>query len=185
MVLFAPYLAACALLAVAGVAKAARPADTARALAQSLPAWAVRPSRLAVRAGAGLEAALGVAALVWPARPLAAAVAASYLAFCAFVLVARARGGALASCGCFGTPDTPPTLSHVAVDAVAAAAAATVAAAGRTGLLGPVLAHQHDHGWPLAVLAAVLAWLAYLVLVPLTRLGALRAARPPTAGVWP
>ncbi len=34
------------------------------------------------------------------------------------VAYARSRGGALASCGCFGTPDTPATLLHVVVDLV-------------------------------------------------------------------
>ena len=51
-------------------------------------------------------------------RPVPALlVAASYAAFTAFVLLARSRGGVLASCGCFGRADTPPTTTHVVVTA--------------------------------------------------------------------
>ena len=41
----------------------------------------------------------------------------SYLAFTAFVITARLKGGVLASCGCFGKADTPPTWLHAAVTA--------------------------------------------------------------------
>lgn len=158
---FGVYLAAAMLLAGAGIAKAARPGDTSRALGASLRWWPHRAGPALVRLAAIGEAALGAAALVWPGRAVAGAVAFSYAAFVAFLLVARARGGPLATCGCFGQPDTPPTLTHVAVDAGAALAAAGVAAGGP----GP-------YRWPLVAAAVVAAWLAYLVLVPLTRVRA-------------
>jgi hypothetical protein len=110
MELIGPYLVACVLLVLAGGLKAVRPDDTARALAPLIPGRA-RPRfsfgrlRQLIRTAAGLEAALGVVALVWPRPIVAGLVAASYLAFAAFVAYARAKGGALASCGCFGTPD--------------------------------------------------------------------------------
>ncbi|HET9070319.1 MAG TPA: MauE/DoxX family redox-associated membrane protein [Acidimicrobiales bacterium] len=178
MALFGLYLAAAALLVGAGAAKARRPGDTARAIAAALPRLPAPRAARVVRVAAAGEAALGAAALAWPARPLAASVALSYLGFTAFVLVARARGGPLATCGCFGRPDTPPTVAHALVDAAAAAAAAAVAAAAPPGWLPAVLARQAHHGWPLVLAAAVLAWFAYLVLVPATRLAALRANRP-------
>ena len=64
------------------------------------------------------EAALGLAAVLVGGRLTALLVAGSYAAFTAFVLLARARGGVLASCGCFGRADTPPTTTHVVVTAV-------------------------------------------------------------------
>ena len=79
MELIGLYLVAAGLLVVAGVAKALRPDDTARALAalarprrrdgHLVP---LRVARGVVRTGALAEAALGIAALVLP-RPLAAA----------------------------------------------------------------------------------------------------------------
>jgi hypothetical protein len=178
-VLFGPYLAAAALLAVAGAAKAARPYDTARALAAGVPGWPARGGAVVVRVGAGVEAALGLVALAWPARPVAAAVAVSYAIFAGFVVFARARGGPLATCGCFGSPDTPPTILHVVVNLVATGAGGAVAAAGLHGASTVVLGHSYAHGVPLAIAAALTAWLAYLALVPLARLGDLRAL-PPT-----
>jgi hypothetical protein len=174
MSLLGPYLIACALLAVAGLMKAVRPADTARALHGVLGGIGLRPATIAVRAGACVEGALGIVALVIPWPVPACAVAVSYLAFAVFVLEARRRGGSLASCGCFGTADTPPTLAHVVVDVGLAASALVVAASGLTGTLGAVLASQPLHGVPLALLSALGAWLTFLVLSPLARLQATR-----------
>ena len=148
------YLAACGLLVVAGAAKVARPADTARALRATLPRFPRAAG--AVRTAAAAEAGLGVVALVFPVAPLAALVAASYLGFAVVVAVVRRRGGALASCGCFGTPDTPATGLHVLIDLALAASAASVAAAGHPGTLGPLLADQPLHG--VALVAARARW---------------------------
>ena len=49
-------------------------------------------------------------------RSRPALVAGSFAGFAVVVAFARHRGGAIASCGCFGTPDTPATLVHVAVN---------------------------------------------------------------------
>jgi|GEM_PF-508716 len=176
---FAPYLAACGLLVVAGIAKTRRPQDTARALLLAVPV-ASRPAALriagaAVRAGALAEAALGGAAAVWPSRPVALAVAASYGAFSLVVLSIRARGGPVASCGCFGRADTPATGLHVAVDVMLGTAAALVAF-GRlpertTG--GVLVAHPVD-GVVLLALGTAIAWLALLVMGPLGRVHAAR-----------
>ncbi len=185
MILLGPYLMASALLVVAGAAKAARPADSGRALRQGLGGPTVPVWTVLVRVGALVEAALGVAGIVRPSTPVAAAIAASYAAFTAFVLLARANGGPLATCGCFGTPDTPPTLGHAMVDVLAACSAAVVAGAGPDAPIGRILAGQADHGVPLVAGAVAATWLAVLVLVPLARLQALRALDPPPPVVGP
>jgi hypothetical protein len=119
---------------------------------------------------------------VYPQRILAGLVAASYVAFTLFVLYARHRGGALATCGCFGSPDTAATVLHAVVDAALAAAAAGVAVAAPTGTIVAVLGRQRFDGLPLLAAGLLTAALAYAVLSPLARLAALRhfdpAARP-------
>jgi hypothetical protein len=189
--LIGPYLVACGLLIIAGVAKALRPADTARALVQLAAPRASAPARrgerhrtrapslagmrTAVRVGAAAEALLGAVALAAPRAGTAAAVAVSYLAFAAVVGLAMARGGALATCGCFGRPDTPPTAVHLALNLVLAASAVAVAVtAPSAGTLGGVLAHQPWQGVPLVLVTVLGTWLATLVLV---RLAALEAVR--------
>src|SRR5436305_626456 len=96
--------AACALLlAFGGAMKVARPLDTVRALrALRLPA-----SSLAVRLLAFAEMAIGLSVVLAGGRLPALLMALSYLGFTAFVVTAMFRGGAVSSCGCFGTPDTP------------------------------------------------------------------------------
>ena len=168
-----PYLAACLLLVAAGVAKAARPGDTARALADTvpLPLAVLAPM---VRTGAVVEAVVGGAGLVHPGPWTAGLVAASYAAFAAYVTVVLARGGPLASCGCFGTPDTPATRLHVVVDLVLAASSAVVAATVTPGWLPHVVVGQPWHGVPLVLLGALAAGLVYLALGRLAELGAAR-----------
>ena len=124
----APYLAAITLLGAAGVAKAIRPAETANALAGAGlsvgPGW--------VRAGAVAEASLAVAAFVLPGPVTGGLVALAYVLFAAFIVVALQRGWALTSCGCFGRPDSPPTVAHAVLNAGAAACAVWWAAATAT-----------------------------------------------------
>jgi hypothetical protein len=182
MALLGLYMVACGLLVLAGVAKALRPGDTARALAElagARPGRRLGADRLApvVRALAALEALVGVAALVEPRRPVAALVLLSYLAFAGFVCYARIRGGSLATCGCFGSPDTPPTLVHAAVDLALAAGAAGVVVWPGTSLLD-LLGGQPFDGVPLLAASAVTGGLAYAVISPLARLGALRRMSP-------
>ncbi len=79
MELIGLYLIAAGLLVVAGVAKAARPDDTARAMAALLPGSPpLRLLRGVVRVGALAEAALGAVALAFP-RPATAALVAALL----------------------------------------------------------------------------------------------------------
>jgi Methylamine utilisation protein MauE len=168
------YLAACGLLVVAGVAKAVRPDGTVRALG-SVSAGPLPALRGVVRLGAVAEAALGVSALLLVRPELAALVAMSYAVFAAFVAYARSTGGSVATCGCFGTPDTPATLVHLVVNAALALAAAAVAWSAPSVGMASVLAHQPADGVPLVAAGAVAAWLAYLAITVLAQLQAARA----------
>jgi hypothetical protein len=152
----APYLAASLLLVAAGVAKARDPLSLVRALRAA--GLHVRAPLLArwVRVGAALEAGLGVVAVARPTAILAVAVAASYAGFTVFVLRALRQGSPLASCGCFGKIDTPPTTGHAWTTALLAVAAALVAT-------GPTT----RPGVPLLVVSAVLAYLSYVALAVL------------------
>jgi len=176
-----PYVVGCATLVVAGLAKTRRPQDTARALGVLIPRLPLRMGGYGVRVAAGFEAVLGCVAMVEPRPVLAGGVAASYLAFAGYVAFARSRGGVLASCGCFGTPDTPATRTHVVVDLGLAAGAAAVAGAGPAGNLVTILGRQPLAGVPLLVLAGVGTALVIVTMTSLARLGSARALLSPRA----
>jgi hypothetical protein len=162
-----PLLAGAGLLGVAGAAKVVRPHGTVRGLRQvGLPA---APS--AVRALAAAEVVVALTAATVGGRIGAAGVAASYATFTVFVVTALARGWPLSSCGCFGEPDSPPSVAHVVVDAALALVAGAAAVAGGPA---PIVLVSHRPGWGAAVvaLAVVTAGLAQLAL---TRLPALRS----------
>jgi hypothetical protein len=160
----APYLAGGLLLVAAGLAKTVEPLSLVRALRAA--GLRVRAPLLArwVRVLAALEALLGAVAVVHPTRPVAVAVALSYAGFTAFVLRALRSGSPLASCGCFGKTDTPPTPGHAAVTASLAVAA--LLATGSTAALD----------LPLLIVSAVLAYVTYVALavLPLVSRRALR-----------
>jgi hypothetical protein len=109
-----------------------------------------------VRVAAAFEAAVGAVAIVSPSRTTALAVAASYAGFTLFVLQALRTGSPLASCGCFGKTDTPPTRLHAIVTGVLSVLA-LIAAGNPTAELG----------LGLLVVTSVLAYLTYLVLAVL------------------
>ena len=127
-----------------------------------------------VRLGSVAEAVLGMVALSIPSAGSAWLVALSYAGFAIVVAYARSKGGAIASCGCFGTPDSPATMVHVVVDAGLAVSAAVVAIASPSGSILSILSRQPGHGVPLIVVSALCAWLTYLVLSVLTRLQSVR-----------
>jgi hypothetical protein len=164
------YLIAAGLLVVAGIAKFLRPDDTARALSDLMPAPArsavsLPRLRVGIRAGAALEAFIGVLALLFPGPAPAAFVALSYAVFTGVVLYARARGGALSSCGCFGRADTPATTLHALVDFVFAVACILVAVhISGSGSIVSLLGRQPAAGVPLLFVSAVGLYLAYVVL---------------------
>lgn len=111
--------AAAGLLVLAGAQKVLDPQPLVRATTSV--GW--RVPRQLVRAAAAAEVAVGLAALTVGSRWTSLAVAASYLLFTGFVVLALRREGVLASCGCFGKADTPPTVTHAVVTTGAALAA--------------------------------------------------------------
>jgi hypothetical protein len=167
MELIGLYLIGSALLILAGVAKTIRPGNTARALADVLPGRLQLQGP--VRVGAAVEAVIGTVAFFLP-RPIPAAlVCGSYLGFAAYVAYVRQRRGPLATCGCFGQPDTPATWLHVAINAVLATAAGAVAVQSNdASTLRSVLTTQPWSGLPLLLIGAVGVWLTYqaLALLP-------------------
>jgi hypothetical protein len=167
-----PYAATAVVLLAAGVAKVVEPDDTARALV----AAGLRVRGGAVRAGAVLEALLGLLALSWESPAVAAAVAGSYLAFAGFVLLAVVRRTPVASCGCFGEPDTPPTIVHVVLNLTAAVVALGVYGRGGVDVFD-VVAGQPLGGVPFVGLVGVTSALAFLALARLPRLQAVSPGR--------
>lgn len=148
------YVASAVLLFVAGAQKVVDPRPLVRALASvRLPVPAV-----VVRIGAAAEVLLGLAAVVTGSRVAALAVAVSYLVFTTLVLLAIARGGVLASCGCFGKRDVPPTRTHAAVTAGFAAVALVMSTRSAAGVVTDL---------PLLLAAAAVAAAAYAVLAVL------------------
>ncbi len=151
------FFAGSGLLVLAGGQKLVDPAPLVRALRSvslKIPPGVVR----LVAAG---ELALGLGGLATGGRLAAAFVAASYALFTGFVLLALARGGVLASCGCFGKQDVRPTRAHAAVTALFALSA--IAVAGRPAQ--PVWAV--DGAVALAAASVAIAATAYAVLAVL------------------
>ncbi len=166
-----PFDVAAALLAAAGASKVFAPNDTSTALrAAGLPA----PPGL-VRVAGLVEASIGAAALATGSWIAAALVGGSYAGFAAFVLLALRRGTPLASCGCFGKADTPPTRLHAVLDLGAVAASVAVALDPGPDLAG-VLRAQPLGGVPFVLLVVIGAGLAYVALTSLPR--ALAAVPP-------
>ncbi len=159
-----PALVSALLLALAGAQKLLDPAMTVGALrALRLPS-----SPALVRAGSAAELVLGVSAVAVGGAALWWLVAASYVAFGAFVLAALRKGTMIGSCGCFGREDTPPHPSHVGLNL----ALASVAAATALRAPGSILEALGDHpGTAVGVVAlsAVALLLLYAAFVELPR----------------
>lgn len=149
----------CAILALGGLAKVASPSPARvaiRAMGVNSPLWLVRALGAA-------EVALAVAAAVKGGEILPIVVGMAYLAFAAVVVVII-RGGTAASCGCFGSSATPPSILHVAVNLTSAAVAF-----GSTGMSGlrTTLQNQAGSGLPLVLLVVVGTYALFLLLTAL------------------
>lgn len=161
------FAAAAGLLALGGALKVARPTDTANALrALGVPGPVARPL---VRLGAAVELAIGITALVVGGRVTAGLVGASYLGFALFVGAALWRHTPIASCGCFGEVDAPPTVLHAVVNVAAAIAAGAGVASGHVPALDAVLRDQPWGGVPLLLFIVLAGYLAFLVMAVLPR----------------
>ncbi|MBM3674852.1 MAG: hypothetical protein FJW88_07810 [Actinobacteria bacterium] len=159
-----PFLVACGLLCVAGVAKLADPTMTVGALDR----LGVHVAPSTMRFGGGAEALLGATAAVTALSWIAALVAVSYGMFGVFVVVAMVRGAPIGSCGCFGRADTPPSVVHLLVDVVAIVAAVGVVR-GEGGGLAAELDGRALAGVPFLALVGVGVVVAYLVMTRLAR----------------
>lgn len=166
-----PFLIAAALLVVGGCAKTARPHDTATAIRTM--GFPIGPT--SVRVGGVVEVVIGMFAIVVGSRTSAVLVASSYLVFAAFVGVALLRASPIATCGCFGKADTPPSWVHVGINVAAFVAAAAVVAEPGVAL-ADVLGPQPLAGVPFVLLMITGTAAALLALTALPRL--LASARP-------
>ncbi len=163
-----PFAIACVLLAGAGALKAAKPTDTANALrAVGLP-FARRTRLVVVRAFGAAEVIIAVAALLTGNAVASALVALSYAGFAGFVVVALRRNAPIASCGCFGKVDTPPSAVHVVLDLLFAGVAAVAAFTGDVAL-PDVLRAQPLAGVPYLVLLATGVYLVFLAFTALPK----------------
>lgn len=123
-----------ALLAVAGLYKIADPAPTAGALrAAGLP-----DSVHLVRVLGGVEIGVGVVGVVWGGAVAPSMAAMLYAGFLVFVIEALRRRLPIASCGCLGATETPPTMAHVLVN-TAAVITLLIGAFYPIGILGGIL----------------------------------------------
>ncbi len=117
-VMSAPVFAAAIVLAIAGIAKLAKPKGTVLALhAVGLSVGTSLVSLLGF-----VELGLGVSVVIWPTSVLIAALGLFYLAFAVFSAIHLKKNGAHASCGCFGAADTPVHPVHVVINTALVAA---------------------------------------------------------------
>ena len=127
---------AAVVLAMAGVAKLAKPAVTAQAVRSAdLPAG-VR----SVTALGAAELVVGVVVALWQPSLGAAVLALFYLGFAIFSVRLLVVRGPEASCGCFGQTDAPIGAEHVVVNLVVGAVAGAAAAGIGTTTTNPVVA---------------------------------------------
>lgn len=176
-----PFLAASALLVLAGAPKVLDPQPLLRALRSVGVAGPTVRGRLlsggVVRVLAVVESSAGVAGLLAPSRVTAVLVVAAYVVFSGFLVLALRRGGVVTSCGCFGKADTPATRTHLALTVLLALAALAVLLAPPAG---PVWTSATSTATTLVLLgqAALLTYLAYVVMavLPLVTSRAVRSA---------
>jgi hypothetical protein len=101
------------LLVVTGVAKVSRPHDVEKALTSlGLPRVPHAGSILGA-----LEVVVGVGALFAPVLLLVQGLL--YLGFAIWVGLALRADVPIASCGCLGRADTPPSLAHIVLNVIA------------------------------------------------------------------
>jgi hypothetical protein len=167
-----PFAIGALLLALGGCSKVGAPADTANALrGVGAP---VGPGL--VRLAALVEAAVGVYALAVGDRLAGVLVMVSYLGFSAFVAVALLEKAPIATCGCFGKADTPPSLVHLACNlGFAAAALAVIVDPGVA--IADVVRSQPLAGVPFLLFVVTGVALTFLALTALPRTMALARAR--------
>lgn len=150
------------LLIITGVAKIARPHDVERALTGlGLP----RIPFAGVLVGL-VEVAVGAAAILTGAGLLAQGIL--YAIFALWILAALRLDVPLASCGCLGRDDTPPSWGHLALNVIAAGVSFGAVSS------GPIQLSLGIDGIARIGLVAVGVFLAYVVLTDGARLAGAR-----------
>lgn len=169
------FLAAAALLVVAGAAKLRDPGPAGAALATlGLPG-----GRPVVTAAALLELAVGVAGLLSQRRAVCVAVGCLYLVFACVIAGLLRRRAAAPSCGCLGGAQTPPSFVHLGFDLAATAIAALEASDAHAAGLLALSRRSPVDALLLVGCSAAGTYLAAAVIVLLP--GALRAYRSVSA----
>ena len=104
----------------------------------------------------------------WAAPDCGGRVAASYLAFGAFVFLALRRGTMIGSCGCFGREETPPHAIHVVLDLLLVSVAALTAIVSPAAPLDAIT-EQPGAGVVVLALSALALFLLHAAFVELPR----------------
>lgn len=155
------------LLVVTGFVKVARPAAAATAVGSlGLPfaggqLWTGRALGI-------VESGVGGAGLLAPSPFGPGLVALAYLGFGGFVVFALRPGRDVASCGCAGHADTPPTATHLVVNVLFAAAATVAAVTGSVPLLWRLGSVASTLAAAAALLVTYLGWLSITAMPRLT-----------------
>lgn len=151
------------VLIITGVAKVASPHDVERALAGlGLPRIPYAGALIGLA-----EVVIGASALFSSTALLVQGVL--YLVFATWVFVALRLDVPLASCGCLGRDDTPPSWGHFALDVMAAGVSLAAVVS------GPMPWTPDLEGITKTVVVAVGVFLAYVVLTDGARLAGVRA----------
>ncbi len=150
------------LLIITGVAKVARPHDVERALTGlGLP----RVPFAGTMIGLG-EIAIGASAFVFPAALVLQGAA--YLVFAGWIFAALRADVPLASCGCLGKDDTPPSWGHLILNVIGSGISLAAAWS------GPVQWSLDLEGIAMVSVVAVGVFLGYVVLTDAARLAGVR-----------
>ena len=151
------------LLIITGAAKVARPHDVERALTSlGLP----RIPFAGTVIGLG-EIGIGVTAFVFPAALVLQGVA--YLVFALWILAALRADVPIASCGCLGKDDTPPSWGHFALNVMGSLLSLAA------GLSAPVQWSFGLEGIAMVSVVAVGVFLGFVVLTDAARLAGVRS----------
>ena len=154
-----------ALLLVSGGAKVADPAPTSGALRGA----GFASGRAVVYLLGAAELVAGAWSLLEGGPGAGWAVAILYAAFGWFVALAIRGRLPIASCGCFGKIDTPPSPVHLMLNCAGVVGGVWAAVTGSRSLVA-VLAEQPLSGLPYLVFLAAGTYAAFLLLTALPRL---------------